>query len=83
MTPAEMRVWVAQSRARQGLGPTITDDAVQEQLSEMIAEVLVRQKGRAEDAGAEHRGGGPAESRRRHREAKPRTSIPAGRHGQA
>jgi hypothetical protein len=45
MTPAELRAWVADSRARQGLGPTITDPAAQEQFAAMAADALTRQNG--------------------------------------
>jgi hypothetical protein len=54
MIPEGMAAWVAESRARQGLGPTITDPATQQQLAMRVADVLVRQKG-----GDERDGGGP------------------------
>jgi hypothetical protein len=49
MTPAELRAWVADSRARQGLGPTITDPAAQEQFAAMAADALTRQNGDGAD----------------------------------
>jgi hypothetical protein len=54
MTPAELRAWVADSRARQGLGPTITDPAAQQQVAAMAAEALTRPS----VDGADHVGGG-------------------------
>jgi hypothetical protein len=45
MTPEELRAWVRDSRARQGLGPTITDPAAQEQFAAMAADALTRQNG--------------------------------------
>jgi hypothetical protein len=63
MTPAEMRVWVAESRARQGLGPTVTDSTAQDQLAAMVADVLIREN----SDGTEYAGGGSTTTRRRHR----------------
>jgi hypothetical protein len=60
MSPAELRARVAESRARQGLGPTITDPAFQQQLAVRVGDVLVRQKG-----GDERAGGGPVQPARR------------------
>ena len=68
MISAEMSAWVAESRARQGLGPTITDLAVQEQFAAMAADALVRQA--CGDGTDEHAGGGStAASRRPNRKA--------------
>jgi hypothetical protein len=61
MTPAEMRVWVAESRARQGLGPTITDPAAQQQVAAMAADALTREN----SDGTEHDDGGPSAVARR------------------
>jgi hypothetical protein len=49
VTPVELRAWVADSRARQGLGPTITDPAAQEQFAAMAADALTRQNGDGAD----------------------------------
>jgi hypothetical protein len=49
MTPEELRTWVRDSRARQGLGPTITDPAAQEQFAAMAADALTRQNGDGAD----------------------------------
>ena len=49
MTPEELRAWVRDSRARQGLGPTITDPAAQEQFAAMAADALTRQNGDGAD----------------------------------
>ena len=62
-----MRVWVAESRARQGLGPTITDAAAQEQVAAMAADALTRENG----DGTEHDGAGS----RRTRRPKPTTTA--------
>jgi hypothetical protein len=53
MTPEELRAWVRESRARQGLGPTITDPAAQDQFAAMAADALTRQNG----DGADHANG--------------------------
>lgn len=53
MTLVELRAWVANSRARQGLGPTITDPTAQDQLAAMAADALTRQNG----DGADHADG--------------------------
>jgi len=45
LTPVELRAWVADSRARQGLGPTITDPAAQDQLAAMAVDALTRHNG--------------------------------------
>ena len=71
MTPAEMRVWVAESRARQGLGPAITDTTAQDQLAAMVADVLIREN----SDGTKHAGGGPSTpTRHRHRTPTPTAS---------
>jgi hypothetical protein len=53
VTPEELAAWVRDSRARQGLGPTITDPAAQEQFAAMAADALTRQNG----DGADHANG--------------------------
>jgi hypothetical protein len=55
LTPVELCAWVRDSRARQGLGPTITDPSAQDQLAAMAADALTRQNG----DGAEHGDDGP------------------------
>jgi len=41
MTREELRAWVAETRVRQGLAPTISDPAVLAKLAGMVADVLV------------------------------------------
>lgn len=41
MTPAEVRAWVAETRAQQGLPPTITDPAVLAELAVLVADTMV------------------------------------------
>jgi hypothetical protein len=53
MSPAEVRARVAETRTRQGFGPTITDPDTLRQLAAPVVDVLVRQKG-----GADERAGG-------------------------
>jgi hypothetical protein len=40
MTPAEVRAWVAETRARQGLPPTISDPIVLAELAVLAADAL-------------------------------------------
>lgn len=42
MTPAEVRAWVAETRTRQGLPPTITDPTTLARLAAMVADTMVR-----------------------------------------
>jgi hypothetical protein len=50
VTPAEVRAWVAETRARQGLPPTITDPKVLAELAAVVADMimLASQKGGAD-----------------------------------
>jgi hypothetical protein len=73
MTAEELRAWVADSRARQGLGPTITDLAAQDQLAEMAADALTRQNG----DGAEHAKDRPAAASARTVRPRTRRKDPA------
>jgi hypothetical protein len=41
VTPAEVRAWVAETRARQGLPPTITDPTTLAGLAAMVADLLI------------------------------------------
>jgi hypothetical protein len=70
MTAAERAAWGRRSRAASGVPETIEDEVVLVQLARLLR-------------GTEHRDGGSQRSRRRHREAKPRPSTQARRHGQA
>jgi hypothetical protein len=47
VTPAEVAAWVAETRARQGLPPRISDPTVLAKLAVLVADtmVLARQKG--------------------------------------
>jgi hypothetical protein len=45
MTPAEVRAWVAETRASQGLPPTITDPTTLAKLAAMVADTMVREGG--------------------------------------
>jgi hypothetical protein len=40
MTPAEVRAWVAETRARQGLPPTISDPTVLAKLAALVADTI-------------------------------------------
>jgi hypothetical protein len=40
MTPAELRAWVAETRARQGLPPTISDPTVLARLAALVADTM-------------------------------------------
>jgi hypothetical protein len=42
MIPAEVVAWVAETRARQGLPPTITDPTTLARLAAMVADTMVR-----------------------------------------
>jgi hypothetical protein len=70
MTPEAMRQWAAASRAASGVPPKIEDPAV---LARLVVLAF---------AGTEEHDGGPAESRRRHREAPAKAVDPARRRGQ-
>jgi hypothetical protein len=52
VTPAEVRAWVAETRARQGLPPTITDPTVLARLAALVADVMVLARQRGGDRGA-------------------------------
>jgi hypothetical protein len=41
MTRAELRAWVAETRARQGLPPRISDPSVLARLAALVADVMV------------------------------------------
>jgi hypothetical protein len=41
MTPAELHAWVAETRARQGLPPTISDPTVLARLAALVADTMV------------------------------------------
>jgi hypothetical protein len=69
MTREQIRAQVADTRARQGLGPTITDPAVLRQLAVEVADVLVRQQGATDNNDA-----GPRATRRRSAGARRRRS---------
>jgi hypothetical protein len=75
MSPAERRARRAEIRARQGLGPTITDPDTLRQLAARVADGLVRQKGGAD----EHDGGGPTVASRRRSTETPSTTRRAAR----
>jgi hypothetical protein len=47
VTPAELRAWVAETLARQGFPPTISDPAVLAELAALVADTMVlgRQRG--------------------------------------
>jgi hypothetical protein len=51
VTPAEARAWVAETRARQGLPPTITDPTTLARLAAIVADTMIL---------AGHEGGGDA-----------------------
>jgi len=71
MSPEAMRQWAAASRAASNVPPKIEDPAV-------LARLVVL----AFTGIEEHRDGGPAESRRRHREAPAKAVDPARRPAQ-
>jgi len=52
MTPAELRAWVAETRARQGLPPMISDPTVLAKLAALVAETMVLARQRGGDRGA-------------------------------
>lgn len=41
MTREELRAWIAETRARQGLPPTITDPTVLARLAALVADTIV------------------------------------------
>jgi hypothetical protein len=45
MIPAEVRAWVAETRRRQGLPPTITDPTTLARLAAMVADTMIREGG--------------------------------------
>jgi hypothetical protein len=45
MTPAEIAAWVAETRARQGLPPTINEPITLARLAAMVASVMVLEGG--------------------------------------
>ena len=71
MTREQIRAQVAETRARQGLGPTITDPDTLRQLAVKVADGLVRQKG----AGAEHDDAGQQQHTRRRVRRNPAAAI--------
>ncbi len=50
MTPAEVRAWVTETRARQGLPPTINDPTTLARLAAMVADTMIigRREGRGD-----------------------------------
>ena len=45
MIPAKVVAWVAETRARQGLPPTITDPTTLARLAAMVADTMIREGG--------------------------------------
>jgi hypothetical protein len=52
VTPAEVAAWVAETRARQGLPPRISDPAVLAKLAALVADTLVLARRKGGDRGA-------------------------------
>ena len=45
MTPAEIAAWVAETRTRQGLPPTISDPTTLARLAAMVADTMILEGG--------------------------------------
>jgi hypothetical protein len=52
MTPAELRAWVAETRSKQGLAPTITDATTLAKLAALVADTMMLRRQKGGDRGA-------------------------------
>jgi hypothetical protein len=52
VTPAEVAAWVAETRTRQGLPPTISNPAVLARLAVLVADTMVLAQRKGGDRGA-------------------------------